>query len=226
MKRFGLPAYNALDSGILLSQAALLVLTGQFFSNFSACQKSQILLPHPDNERVSNSAAHDNQTILLTRSFDTSIAQLFVTHNNTRPYDTRDGRGRAKFMAFSPEKYLIKGAISLFSVFWRHNIFHSPIGSDCCSPEAIFLNGVSPSRMFLLDYLLYHTAVFRNSPLGIGNEPVNSDVRSRDRKMSNAMRSIEVGSGSIPVFEKSSKLHLKRSIFEKFLDVFYARQIK
>lgn len=171
----------------MLSQASLFLLKNQF-SNFSQCQKTQITLPS-DKNKTQNNESH----VSLSRNFDASIAQILKTYNNTRPQDTRDRRGRTKFMAFSPEKYLIKGAISLFSIFWRNNIFHSPIGPNCCSPEAICFNGVSPSRMYLLDYLLYHAALFRNSPLGIGNHAATLPARSRDQNISEAMRNIEMG---------------------------------
>lgn len=162
VKRFGLPPYNALDSGILLSQGSFLFLTSSFFTNFSSCEKHHIHGQKTVNQRK-------NQTIAVSRNFETSMAQLLQTNNNTSPCDTRDPRKRSKFMAFSPEKYLIKGAISMFSIFWRQNIFHSPIGTTCCSPEAISFNGMSPTKMYLTDYLLYHTSAFRNSPLGLGN---------------------------------------------------------
>lgn len=162
VKRFGLPAFNALDSGILLSQGSLLFLKTQYFTNSSSCEKHHIQTSQSFNQT-------NKQTIAISRNFESSIAQLLQTHNDTRPCDTRDQRKRAKFMPFSPEKYLVKGSISMFSVFWRQNIFHSPIGTTCCSPDAIAFNGISPTKMYLTNYLLYHTAVFRNSPLRLGN---------------------------------------------------------
>ena len=102
-------------------------------------------------------------------------------------------------MAFAPEKYLVPGSISLYSSYWRHNVFPSPQGADCCSPDAVSFNGISPSKMYLTDYMLYHASVFRNSPAGLGNQAARhpSFQTHHDQRISDAMASVEIGAASV-----------------------------
>lgn len=44
-------------------------------------------------------------------------------------------------------------------------------GMNCCSDRAITFHGLLPSKMYLMEYILYHLAVFRNSFKGLGNKP-------------------------------------------------------
>ena len=73
--------------------------------------------------------------------------------------------------------------ISIYSNYWKENIYHSKEsflpkydadahalkGFPCCSNEAISFNGLTPTQMYLFEYLLYHMSVFKDSDQGFLN---------------------------------------------------------
>ena len=167
--------FNAADSGIVLSHGAAKYIKS-IFSNETVC----------DNPMIENVGR-------MSRSFDISLA-IILNKKGCNPVDTRDGLNRGRFNPFSPEKHMTPGHISIFNSYWRSNVFMTGEGQNCCSDHAITFNKLSPSTMYLYEYLLYHMAVFKNSPNGLGNKPPpysSYKVRSDIDKM------MEVGKSEI-----------------------------
>ena len=195
VKQHSKPAFNALDSVILLSKGSIDFILDNFFLNSSSCQKS-----HFFEEGV-------NRTVEVSRSFEVSLSimlnpRLFYQENETSSFnhsslsvsDTRDDRNRSRFLPFNPQMHVIPDSISVFSPFYRHNILESGEGLDCCSDSAISFGLLSPSRMYLLEYFLYHLNVFKNSDKGLGNRPAED---SHDTSNDELWNNVDVGQGSV-----------------------------
>jgi len=178
-QKYGSPPYNAPDSTILLSAGAFDQLVDTYKKNDN-CGKSSLL----------------NGTLQVSRSYEVSMGIIFNSLNNDTesiggPQDTRDGEGKSRFLAFAPKNHLIPGLISIFNSFWRKNVVPIGEGSDCCSDHAISFHGLTPTQMYLTEYLLYHLSIFDDSPLGLGNQ---KPKYSRNAKSYSAFgNDVEVG---------------------------------
>lgn len=49
---------------------------------------------------------------------------------------------------------------------------------NCCSDRAITFHGMLPSKLYLMEYILNHLTVFKNSLLGTGNKPPANEKKS------------------------------------------------
>ncbi|XP_013794795.2 glycoprotein-N-acetylgalactosamine 3-beta-galactosyltransferase 1-like [Limulus polyphemus] len=154
--------FNMADSGILLSVGAIKTLHSLF----------------PDgNTCIQAPSGH----------FGVSIGKI-LQKAEIMPMDTRDQLGKSRFNAFSAEKLLIPGSISIFSSYWKQSVFLSPEGGDCCSDHAITFHGISPSQMYIMEYCVYRLTPFKFSRLGLGNKPPpSSTVKSpKDQQLGKA----------------------------------------
>lgn len=75
---------------------------------------------------------------------------------------------------------------------------------NCCSDRAITFHGLSPSKMYLMEYILYHLSVFRNSLKGIGNHPPQSDVKFNNNDIIKAKSKHRVGEPFVQLLNKDS----------------------
>ncbi|RWS07360.1 glycoprotein-N-acetylgalactosamine 3-beta-galactosyltransferase 1-like protein, partial [Dinothrombium tinctorium] len=150
VKTFAKPALNAPESGIVLSKAVVNYLVNKFNST-QACEKSHL------------------KTGGVSRKFDEFLAYV-LAENGILPKDTIDSKGKARFLAFSLERHIHPGLISIFNSYWRNNVFKIREGINCCSDYAITLPSVTVAQMYLYEYLLYHLSVFSNSDKGLGNQ--------------------------------------------------------
>lgn len=216
VQKYSTPPFNAPDSTMLLSAGAFQLLNEQFFVDYEACTEAALL----------------NRTLAMSRNFEVSLGVMFnhepEEENSTsevkvltsKPMDTRDKDGKARFLAFTPEKHLIPGLISIFNSYWRGNTFPIAEGPGCCSDQAISFHGLSPTQMYLIEYLLYHLKVFKNSPRGIGNEePKYSRSAISDLIY---VHGLEVGTPMIKMIdkEKIKKSKMKGSLSKLLAEVF------
>jgi glycoprotein-N-acetylgalactosamine 3-beta-galactosyltransferase len=197
VKQHSLPVFNSLDSVILLSRGSVEFIINKFFLNSSSCQKGSFYF-----ENV-------NQTVEMSRSFEVSLSimldpKLFISNDETNSSsgnsilsvsDTRDNQNRSRFLPFNPQMHLIPDSISVFSPFHRHNLLPSGEGMSCCSDSAITFGQLSPARMLLMEYFLYHLTVYKNSHRGLGNQPV---VDTHDKSNDDAWKNIlDIGKGTV-----------------------------
>ena len=165
VKRHSLPVFNALDSVIVLSRGAIDHIMNTFFTTSSSCNRGHFYLKSV------------NKTVHVSRNFEVSLAVMLDPKlisgdkDYSSVFDTRDDYNRSRFNPFSPQKHVIPNSISIFSSFNRHNVLPSGQGFACCSDSAVSFGDLSPSKMYLLEYFLYHLSVFRNSDKGLGNNP-------------------------------------------------------
>lgn len=193
VQKYSTPPYNAPDSTILMSAGAFELIKKKYFTKNGDCDLKSLL----------------NETLPMSRNYDVSLGVMFNHEGQNdseltaKPMDTRDSKGRARFMAFPPEKLLIPGMISMFNSFWRSNLFMQSEGENCCSDEAISFSGLTPTQMYLTEYIFYHLSAFRNSPLGLGNKKPKLSRMSMDRNLM-AVSGIEVGSPEIRMINKKT----------------------
>lgn len=203
VKRYAIPAFNALDSVIVLSKGSVDFIVKHFFVNESSCRQSHFFFES------------FNRTVQVSRSFEVSLSimldpKLFIDQDSNSSEvlsvsDTRDNLNRSRFLPFTPEMHLIPDEISEYSAFHRHNILSSGKGFKCCSDTAITFGELSPSKMYLLEYFLYHLTVFRNSDKGLGNNPAKN---THDTQNDISWNEVDVGQGS--VFEGHQSLSAKK----------------
>lgn len=86
---------------------------------------------------------------------------------------------------------------------------------NCCSDRAITFHGLLPSKMYLMEYILHHLAVFRNSFKGLGNKPPEVSEKHEDNEiLEKKSRMHHVGEAFIELLNKDS-VKTKKSALKK-----------
>jgi glycoprotein-N-acetylgalactosamine 3-beta-galactosyltransferase len=70
--------------------------------------------------------------------------------------DSRDSYGRGRFFPLMPEFHLIPGLVEKNLWYWKFIYYDAKEGLDCCSDYAISFHYVSPTQMYVFEYLIYH----------------------------------------------------------------------
>lgn len=210
-QKYSTPPYNSPGSTILISAKSFDLLKETYGSNHN-CQDESL----------------NNGSLLMSRKFEVSLGIIFSLNPDNKsevdsqPRDTRDSNGRARFLAFHPETHLIAGMLSMFNSFWRTNTFPINEGENCCSDKAISFHGLSPTQMYLTEYLMYHLSPFKNSPKGLGNKKPKYSRKSMSHGLIG--RGIEVGTPMIKMIDEKrlteSKVKTSGSFNNLLNDVF------
>lgn len=186
---YDLPIYNKLDSSILLSIGSLKYIYDNYFHNYASCNLKSF--------NVTNEEGASN-LLNISREMAISLAQMLSINSIASPVDTSDSSG-SKFLPFSLSKHIIPGEISQYNPIWRQDVTKTPSGANCCSDHLISFNELTPTKMYLVNYLLYHLAVFKDSPCGLGNKKprvYSSNSLFNDKISLGSMKdNVEVGSG-------------------------------
>lgn len=187
---FDSPIHNKLDSSILLSIGALNYIYDKFFLNYASCNVKSFHLTGENNV---------SHVLNVSRQMEWSLAQMLAVDSVALPLDTSDVSG-SKFLPMSLVKHLIEGNISPYNPIWRQDVTRTPSGPSCCSNELISFNDLTPTKMYLTNYFLYHLSVFKDSPCGLGNKrprlySANSLFKGKD-SLDSVKNNLEIGSGS------------------------------
>ncbi|ODN05185.1 Glycoprotein-N-acetylgalactosamine 3-beta-galactosyltransferase 1 [Orchesella cincta] len=76
-----------------------------------------------------------------------------MTAVNATFVDTRDKKGRYRFLSYTPKNHLLPGRTP---GWWKSYVkFYPKWGVDCCSDFAISFHYVAPSDMYVYEYMLY-----------------------------------------------------------------------
>lgn len=108
-----LGTFNAYDSGIVLSLAAINLLANTVFLNRTTCAHLQ-----------------DGQSLVLSGSFDAYIGAQLSKHG-VKAINTLDGQ-ESRFHPFMPEKHIRPQTISVFDSYWTSNVLPVSGGLHCC----------------------------------------------------------------------------------------------
>ncbi|KAK2719752.1 hypothetical protein QYM36_005282, partial [Artemia franciscana] len=73
--------------------------------------------------------------------------------------DSRDEKGRERFLPFQPSDHLVPGKISLDHWYWNNVYYKAKKGEGCCSDTLISLHHLRPEDMYVFDYLLYRVRI-------------------------------------------------------------------
>lgn len=152
------PIHNRLDSTIILSIGSINHIYDNFFINLNSCQV-----------KVFNVTGKNNsiETVVISRQMEWSLAEML--NSVALPVDVSDDSG-SKFLPMSLMKHLIPGEISPYNPIWRQDVTSVPTGPRCCSNNLISFNDLTPTHMFLTNYILYHLNVFTHSYSGFNDQ--------------------------------------------------------
>ena len=150
-------AYNAYDSGIVLSRGAIQKLIESTFKSEQTCL-----------ERF-------NATQLIPNaSFDSFIGyELYL--NSILPMFTMDKQS-SLFHPFTPARHIQPKLIYTQDTFWSSQVLPTYSGLKACSDKAITFGSFIPGEIRLVDYILYHVSIFNQQYSGKGNDlpPIES----------------------------------------------------
>ncbi|XP_065575770.1 glycoprotein-N-acetylgalactosamine 3-beta-galactosyltransferase 1-like isoform X1 [Artemia franciscana] len=77
--------------------------------------------------------------------------------------DSRDEKGKERFLPFSPAFHTVPGTIS-DHWYYRNIYYKAHKGAECCSDTVISFHYVSPNEMYIYNYLLYQVRIHGTSP--------------------------------------------------------------
>ena len=70
--------------------------------------------------------------------------------------DSRDEKGKSRFMPFPPITHLTPGRIGSDNWFWDYVYYPTENNPNCCSGNAIGFHYITPEQMYELEYLIYN----------------------------------------------------------------------
>lgn len=76
------------------------------------------------------------------------------------PGDTRDELGRETFHPFAPDYHLLPNGIPKSNWLHKYNKYPVKNGPECCSDHSIAFHYITPNRMYVLEYFIYHLRPF------------------------------------------------------------------
>lgn len=89
--------------------------------------------------------------------------------------DTRDSKGRPRFLPLNPEWLLTNKTKKEFWYYWYW--FYGPpgTGKDCCSNQPISFHYISPALMRMIDWLLYDVILANSTKQNSSNATTVSE---------------------------------------------------
>lgn len=123
--------YNAGEAGFVLSSGALRRLHNAFVKGL--CERN-------------------------ARSGDVGLGRC-LADIGINPADTRDSRGRGRFLALDLEDHLVPQDSLWRKAFWKKSKYQTGEGPQCCSDFAVTFHAQART-IYVLEYLIYHLKPF------------------------------------------------------------------